>query len=78
MSAPDGPIVGPMKLAIRDIALPVSQIMFIAGDLGGFMGLLLGASVLTLCELFDFLIYNCFRKIRNRRRVSSESMAEEK
>ena len=41
-----------------------------SGELGGMAGLLLGASVMTFCELVDLVIYNCARKIRNRRRVS--------
>ena len=44
------------------------------GDMGGFMGLLLGASVMTICELLDLMIYNCFRKLRNRRRVNSKGV----
>ena len=52
--------------------LPMSWRIYVSGDMGGFMGLFLGASVLTLCELFDFLIYNCVRKLRTQRRVSSE------
>ena len=26
------------------------------GEIGGFLGLLLGASVLTVCEIFDFVV----------------------
>ncbi|CAD5125315.1 DgyrCDS13558 [Dimorphilus gyrociliatus] len=33
------------------------------GNVGGFMGLLLGASVLTVFELLDLLIYNIFVKL---------------
>ena len=28
------------------------------GDIGGYMGLLIGASAMTLCELLDLIIYN--------------------
>ena len=38
--------------------------MFIAvGDLGGYMGLLLGASVVTLFELLDFIMYSILKKV---------------
>ena len=33
-------------------------------EIGGFMGLLLGASLLTVCELIDHLIIRCFTKVR--------------
>lgn len=33
------------------------------GNIGGFMGLLLGASVLTVFELIDLIIYNVIVKI---------------
>ena len=33
-----------------------------SGEMGGYMGLLLGASVLTLCEILDLLLYNLFVK----------------
>ena len=33
------------------------------GEIGGFMGLLLGGSVLTILELLDLIIYNISKKI---------------
>ena len=36
------------------------------GDAGGYMGLLIGASCLTLCEVLDLFLYNCFLKIMDR------------
>ena len=38
----------------------------IIGDMGGYMGLLLGASAMTVVELLDLIIYNCVRKCRDR------------
>ena len=32
--------------------------MFFAGEMGGYLGLLLGASWLTLCEMLDLFVYN--------------------
>ena len=43
------------------------------GDAGGYMGLLIGASCLTLCEVLDLFLYNCFLKLISkykRRRIS--------
>ena len=36
------------------------------GEIGGLMGLLMGASVLSICEVFDLVVYNSFRKVHNR------------
>ena len=33
------------------------------GDAGGYMGLLIGASCLTLCEVLDLFLYNCALKL---------------
>ena len=32
----------------------------LTAEIGGYMGLLLGASLLSVCELIDVLIYHCF------------------
>ena len=32
------------------------------GEVGGFMGLLLGASILTLCELIDYIAMLCLKR----------------
>ncbi len=34
-------------------------------EIGGFLGLLLGASVLTVAEFLDYLGLLCFNKIKN-------------
>jgi hypothetical protein len=36
------------------------------GEVGGFMGLLLGASVITICETLDFLVLLVYKKILQR------------
>ena len=33
------------------------------GDMGGYLGLLIGASAITVFELVDLIVYNCFRKM---------------
>ncbi len=38
---------------------PAFEWASLLGEVGGFMGLLLGASVLTLCELLDYLLVKC-------------------
>jgi len=40
---------------------------YCAGEMGGFIGLLLGASVLTLFEIIDLFVYNAFAKYCCRR-----------
>ena len=40
----------------------ICYIIFV-GEIGGFMGLLLGGSVLTVLELLDLIIYNILKKI---------------
>ena len=35
----------------------------VVGDVGGFMGLLLGGSVLTVFELLDLVIFNFVKKL---------------
>ena len=43
--------------------------------MGGYMGLLLGASVMTVCEVFDLLLYQGLIKLlvawRRRRKVTA-------
>ena len=40
----------------------------LAGDVGGYMGLLLGASAVTVFELLDVIIYNLFKKATGSKR----------
>lgn len=36
--------------------------VLVAGDIGGLLGLLLGASAVTLFEVLDLILYNTLRK----------------
>ena len=47
------------------------------GEIGGFMGLLLGGSVLTILELLDLIIYNISKKILYCRQREDVSHKEE-
>ena len=39
------------------------EFLSLLGEIGGFLGLLLGASVLTVCELIDYLVLTFVNKI---------------
>ncbi|CAH1793886.1 unnamed protein product [Owenia fusiformis] len=56
------------KLAYQNIqqmkALDEESVL---SDIGGFMGLLLGASVLTVFEILDLIFYNIGKKLRSKR-----------
>lgn len=38
-------------------------LLYVAGDVGGFMGLLLGCSALSVFEFFDFFVYYGIAKL---------------
>ena len=41
----------------------MKNIPFQPGEVGGYMGLLIGASALTICEVLDLIIYNIILKM---------------
>ncbi len=43
------------------------MLLLVSGECGGYMGLLIGASVLTVCELLDLFLYNLIIKMANLR-----------
>ncbi len=51
------------------------------GDFGGYMGLLLGASAMTVFELVDLFVYNCcekiYKKVSSRAKISPKHNPEE-
>ena len=47
--------------------------LLLAGEVGGLMGLMLGASVMTVCELIDLLLYNGVIKYVIRKRVGHKN-----
>ena len=44
---------------------PAFQPLSLLGEVGGFLGLLLGASVLTVCEVVDYMVMACLKKFGN-------------
>ena len=52
------------------------EFLSLLGEIGGFLGLLLGASVLTVCELVDYLavaVLTELKRKKNRTRVQKVS-----
>jgi hypothetical protein len=47
--------------------------LWIPGEIGGYMGLLLGGSAITVVEFIDLLIYNFFRRNCKRKRLGSST-----
>ena len=43
--------------------------LYTAGEIGGYMGLLIGASAITLIEVFDLIIFNICRKLSKLKKV---------
>ena len=43
---------------------PAFEFISLLSEVGGFLGLLLGASVLTVCELIDYLTLSSLRRCR--------------
>ena len=47
---------------------PAFELFSLLSEVGGFLGLLLGASVLTLCELMDYVVLSwvsyCRKKVQ--------------
>jgi len=50
----------------------------IAGDFGGFVGLFLGGSVITFCEILDLFLYNIVIKMSSRRQVGPSNRIDNK
>lgn len=47
----------------------LKSLHFFSADVGGYLGLFLGCSILTVFEIFDFIINFLFGKSRNVNRV---------
>ena len=42
-------------------------LLSLVGEIGGFLGLLLGASVLTVCEVVDYVLLACYDRLQRKR-----------
>ncbi len=47
------------------------EFLSLVSEIGGFMGLLLGASILTMCELLDYLALSSIRRCRRANAAST-------
>ena len=47
---------------------PAFEFLSLLSEIGGFLGLLLGASVLTVCEIFDFILVNSIAAFESRKK----------
>ena len=57
------------QLSIEEVVQqPAFEFLSLLSEIGGFLGLLLGASVLTLCEVFDFIIINSLAACKGRKK----------
>ena len=56
---------------------PAFTFLSLLGEIGGFLGLLLGASVLAVCELIDFLVVNSLVLCKGSKKKKSEPDEEE-
>ena len=45
------------------------ELLSLFGEIGGFLGLLLGASVLTVFELIDYILLFCYNKFHSKTQV---------
>ena len=46
------------------------EFLNLLSEIGGFLGLLLGASVLTVCELVDYILLSFLNKLQAQKRVT--------
>ena len=51
---------------------PAFEVLSLLSEVGGFLGLLLGASVLTVCEIIDYAIMKAFTNCKSTRVTKPE------
>ena len=47
------------------------EFLSLLSEIGGFLGLLFGASVPTVCELFDYISLQIYKRFRTHKTVNS-------
>ena len=55
----------------------VTYVLVLRLQVGGFLGLLLGASILTVCELLDYITMTIVTRCRNRRKVRPDDKGKD-
>ena len=65
----------------HQVMINISNISFVLGDIGGYMGLFIGGSAITICELLDLVILNSILKYiwhrKSTRQVSASRKMED-
>ena len=62
------------QLSVEEVVQqPAFAFLSLLGEIGGFLGLLLGASVLTVCEIFDFILVNSIAACKRRKKSDNEA-----
>ena len=68
-----------MDLFFRELSYEVIaqkeafNMLSLLGEVGGFMGLLLGASILTLCELIDYIAILCLKRCHTKKMKKNQT-----
>ncbi len=66
------------QLTVEEVVQqPAFAFLSLLGEIGGFLGLLLGASVLTVCEIFDFIVVNCVAACKAKRNRDGDDKEKE-
>ncbi len=56
---------------------PAFVMVSLFGEVGGFLGLLLGASILTFCEFIDYLFHMCISACHSKENVDNNNEDED-
>jgi hypothetical protein len=62
--------------SVRNLHCVIASVFSFAGDLGGYYGLFLGGSAISIFEILDLIVYNALIKFMRRRRPKQTSRIE--